>query len=1043
MNPAREPDVARVFVEGARTVPGAYRLEEMREVAAKVQEWKEKLADSHGRYVGEEISVYAASIHSDDLRKKLLQLGKHGARAFVSGVLHFRLDDGTLLRDHLSNLEERAATRNAVKCFLHHHEILRPPSVDNPLAEFNHACNATVLALWRQHEATFWQAEDVDLARLFVLNATLNSIDFEGVRVGRPALMSIAAENLIRRLFAAAGNAVFCSALGGETFLREFLERWVAGRKLKPTRLVYFAHKNGQLVVSLKCVEALLQRSPGLVTVLVPKGASYGTEATHHDLKCLLDEDEKSATPVFSRLSERLKRKRLLICEEGPRMEGLHPGCLSHELCYHLQRADVIFAEGQAYAEIRGWLKPTYVLFQVKGRVAEAIHGVSRAEGALACIRLGHGAIHFSHLERLHHRVVPGPARTAPGFHVFGQTTRDYVQAIRSDNYRQLLDRFFHQDEAALLRRLSEESTVTGRTMAEIVMGAEPLPPKDVVGFRQDPKNVPEVFAFGGGGGFAQVTLKALRRLGLSVAAGVPSTDDGGSTGRLQKLLDRKYGYVFGMGDAAAILEQQLSAVAKRMVLSYRIPEQTSQLVGTMVKLLLNESVRPATGSASLKNCPDFLSFVCEQLNFARTLEDHFLGPKGIPDFTVEGASVRNLAVLAALQRCGALKPASHGGGMNAQRAESAWFLLEEALGLRPRQGHSIQAIPVSYDRAMLWATYAKPVPSGEIKRLRIPPSALSKDLTTVWGQHYIDEILPTGPIVDFGVSRRTQARDMAGIHANGCYLQAMRAARLVIMGAGSLFGSQLSQLAMPGVLDVLLEDKARRRVLVVNHVCMNETLFYSLTDHIRAIERLAARILRRPIQIGDLFTDVIVPRTVAREIDVAMRTELTTHMGCCLPSGKAGFKRLTGSVFVDLKGRRVGRTSGLFKNRYLGYVLEHKEFAKQQRITDWELRVLSYLEQPPSLFNDRSESGRYRGPVYAVQSDFDYLLTHGIPARNIYEAESIGMIQKTLKAEGKPQVEEFPGLLPESLMGIFKILLQKATVPRNRPSLGQGATGD
>ena len=113
-------------------------------------------------------------------------------------------------------------------------------------------------------------------------------------------------------------------------------------------------------------------------------------------------------------------------------------------------------------------------------------------------------------------------------------------------------------------------------------------------------------------------------------------------------------------------------------------------------------------------------------------------------------------------------------------------------------------------------------------------------------------------------------------------YLELLRSSQLFVIGAGSLFGSQLAQLAVPGVIDELVRKDKIRKVLILNHVCMNETMFYSLTDHIRAIERLANEVAddstRRAcggsIRIGNLFTDIVVPRTVAREIDVAIAQE-------------------------------------------------------------------------------------------------------------------------------------------------------------------------
>ena len=130
--------------------------------------------------------------------------------------------------------------------------------------------------------------------------------------------------------------------------------------------------------------------------------------------------------------------------------------------------------------------------------------------------------------------------------------------------------------------------------------------------------------------------------------------------------------------------------------------------------------------------------------------------------------------------------------------------------------------------------------------------------------------------------------------------------------------------------------------------------------------------------------------------------------------------------AYVDANGNPMDQPGGIFLNRYVEYVCKHDDFRKRHQITDWELRVLGFLDQAPSLYKSRSEAGRYRGAVYALESDINYLIAQGIPPRHIYEVESIAMNTKILKAEGKPKLEEFPGLIPESLVGIFKILLAK-----------------
>ena len=77
-------------------------------------------------------------------------------------------------------------------------------------------------------------------------------------------------------------------------------------------------------------------------------------------------------------------------------------------------------------------------------------------------------------------------------------------------------------------------------------------------------------------------------------------------------------------------------------------------------------------------------------------------------------------------------------------------------------------------------------------------------------------------------------------------------------------------------------------------------------------------------------------------------------------------------------------------------------------------------------LYKDRSEKGRYRGALFATDKDIAYLIKQGIQLRNIHEVDSIGKNIKFIKSKGDTKFEHFPGLIPQSLMGIFQLALEK-----------------
>ena len=409
-------------------------------------------------------------------------------------------------------------------------------------------------------------------------------------------------------------------------------------------------------------------------------------------------------------------------------------------------------------------------------------------------------------------------------------------------------------------------------------------------------------------------------------------------------------------------------------------------------------------------------------MNLARVIDKSFRLGTDSEKLPVKGASVRNLNVIAAYELCDAL------GDDAVERTEAhraAIYVLEKALGITS----AITVLPVTYEQCELYLEYENPVPEDLARILGVPADSLRQNNRRLYGQRYIDNLSQEGARRTAGVvTNRNTATPRP--RANREYLTRLREAKLFIMGAGSLIGSQLAQLAVDGVVDTLLGRRDMRRILVVNHVKMDETRDMTLRDHIRLIETVAtenasAAVLderasgTRRVRISDLFTDIIVPRTVARELEAEMHA--------CQFSPTKG--ALDGPEFVELKGLTAERTIKILCNKYIAFLREHPEIQQQLGVTLRELEVLSYLDQPPTLYANRSEAGRYRGALFATDEDVRYLVEQGIQRRNIHEIDSIGENSKLVKSEGAPTFEFFPGLVPEALVGIIRIALERGAI--------------
>ncbi|HYU34486.1 MAG TPA: 2-phospho-L-lactate transferase CofD family protein [Thermoanaerobaculia bacterium] len=1010
-------EVDAIFELGTDEISGAYLIGNFRLQVAGDAYWGAKLLDPATRYVDNLLQTVAFGC-STEAREKLLDAAP-AARRFVAGVLNFPLENGSRFRDGLGNLTEIAVARKAVLIWLRKYAagFLSAEVLDNPTRSVAHEClkaGRTLLTTWSARSFTSDKERLKDLA---LLGLGASAVDFNNPQFQVRLAENAGPGSWILQFIEERTAESLCPELGADAFLDEFCDRYLASGQ--PVELAFLPGSAAQAYVSLALCQEMLRQNPSLRVSFIPKSGAPGNDLTLDDAQTAL---QMEAAGALADLAAYAKEQRFIVVPNGPAGHGLDPARLSSDTAAVLARATAIVAEGQAYAEIRGWKKPTYIAFRVHGRVAEAIHGVSRARGACGFVRLTPGVDHFEGFEAAVLREMTDATNGAT-IRAASQTTSEYVTAMLSQNFALVVNGLFQGDQSEACRQLRAEARRLARTFAEVVIGNAAKPPARLLVRNYYEQSEYTVFACGGGGGFNGVTLKALRLLGLPVAAGVPSTDDGGSTGELQLWFRHARGFVFGVGDMAAILQDSLDNKGKQAVLAYRFDHEPVDLAAGVLERIVTEMSQPTYEDSPIGTAIDFLSFTCDQLNLARIIDRSFRSDPGSQRLPVKGASIRNLALIAAYELCGCL------GEMETATGEarlSALYVLEKALGIRTR----LMVLPVTYDECMLYLEYETPVPSNLAQAFRVPSTHLQSDGRRLFGQRYIDKLPHDG--------RRRTAGVVAGIEAmerrpkvNPEYLARLRKAKLFIMGAGSLIGSQLAQLTIDGVAETLILRRDMRRILVLNHVKMDETRGMSLREHVKLIETIATESVTQEmldrispstkrLRIADLFTDVVIPRTVAREIEAEMAEHGFTWDPVMDDQPK--FIHL-GAIDGDrAPSRRI------LRNRYVEFIIQYPEVRERLGITLREIEVLSYMEQPHSLYAGRTEAGRYRGALFATDEDIRYLVEQGIQLRNIHEIDSIGENWKLLKSEGSPCFEFFPGLVPEALMGIIRIALERGS---------------
>lgn len=985
-----------LFEAGPKQQAGAYILAMLRNRFAGDPFWDAKYKDPEDRYVDNLLDAISYGLSEKErlsLRKKAPVIKK-----FVADVLELPLIDGKRFRDDLGNLVDIAVARSAVLTWLQNDsDLVSKKMLDNPTRNITARCLDAGERFFERCLKDM-PAKGIDkLNYLIKTGLKTSSTDFNNPVFREQLELKKDSRNPIFEIICEGNLQELSAELGGKKFLHDFYETYI---KYSPdVNISYLPGTAAQGPFSLFIAQEILRQNKNAKITFIPKTGNPGNDLSYGDTIRLLG---RLSQDHFRYLSECESDKRFVIQENGPMTHGLDPNGLHTSVAQALSEADVILAEGQAYAEIHGWKKPVYIAFRVNGRIAKAIHGNSVA-GHCGFVRLTPGINHFQMLDD-QKKSTSGSRRLAH------QTTSQYIKAILHENLDLISKKIFLGDLNSTINRVKEEAVRNEKTFADVIIGHASQQPDDraLKAFKE--RHYP-VFACGGGGGFGAVTLQALRKLGLPTVAGVPSTDDGGSTGELQRALRPVRGFVFGVGDLASIVENSLDNESKKAILSFRFPAEPTSLVQGVIDRIDSEL---RTSTSTLGAADDFLSFVCDQLNLARIIDTRFRKRKN-KVLSLRGASIRNLNVIAAFELCNALGDETN---IDDKKRMAALIVLEQALALP----QTLIALPVTFEEGSLYLDYSLPI-SGKLQE-KLPQGTFDEGKNRVYGQQHIDQLPHPGGRKMVGV----EGKDNRPPRASEEYLRLLREAELIIMGAGSLISSQLSQLAISGVVDVLIESQDKRRILVLNHVKMDETMDMSVKDHIQLIENVAQEMSTatvrnmtshggtKKLRISDVFTDIVVPRTVAREIENEMAAL----------SYEWQRPRPEEFEFVKIPASNGAVEKTIFCNRYVDFLQKYPKITKKYGITLRELEILSFLEQPTALYKGRSEKGRYRGALYATEADIAYLTKQGIQSRNIHEVDSIGKNLKIIKAEGETKFENFPGLIPQSLMGIFQLALEK-----------------
>lgn len=603
----------------------------------------------------------------------------------------------------------------------------------------------------------------------------------------------------------------------------------------------------------------------------------------------------------------------------------------------------------------------------------------------------------------------------------------------------------------------------------------------------------------GGGGGFINVTLQALRNMYNRVVASMPGTDNGGSTGKIQEVVKPFLGYIFGVGDTANVLVEtipQYLYTIKDEILSNRPKEYLDSAYETVYDLL-ERNIKELAKAESKAPVSDFYFFIANQLKVAQIIDESFIrlvdseGNKIMPKFSdIVGQSIRNLNFLAAYY---ATETFLEGGRLNLDNAEATMYLLEKMFGVEVNSAGYTKVHPVLsvYDAAISYAVYDHVLTDAErayiesklgdylqkypyaIQEIKGPDGKL---VTVVFGQQFIDQIMHSGEIIHFGIVSEVPDHNLEDIATldsldvrdslrapPGTIEEINNAEDIITIGAGSMYSSLLCQLTIPGVAEALAKRKEKGDipiVLVVNMSLVDETNKLTLHKYINMIieetgyDFITHVVVNAPGVIKSIEKKVGTPHEYMASLIRAEGVEKVGDLYKLPTSPIAGRdlyvkETLTGLYFVDKDGNSIFITpegelstdpgdegiltegdvtvGGIYLNAYTYYMLSHPELQTDLGLSnnDWknEMGMAGFLYMSEELYESRRERGRYRGALYATDSDIEYLESLDI---EVVEGKFIGWEKKTLKKVGEEVTyETFVGLKWEEIRAALERILR------------------
>lgn len=373
------------------------------------------------------------------LKKDIIEYGEDDLIIDASNIVKFRVDDKKRICDCITNQEYSDVFRKIIIFLLRGNNNETFPL----FTEFNHIGRQLSLKILEDtKEYNLYERLKQSISS-GLIGLDLKDDITKTSQLGEEGIIAIkSCSTNEERLFAAKIQLEkkVMQSMGIDAW-EEYKEEVLDNKK--HMFLVWMTDDYIPTIFEMKFIEEQLKYKQDLTILLVPRRGFFGNDADYTDIISLLNE------PLFDTLRIFYLQKRFLITEYGMDLGAFNGLRITKQLFYYIEKSDVLVISGaRSFEMAQGLNKNVYFSgIAVCRKYTESVTGINMESGSSVFLK------QIKKLPAFYNFRARGWRRLNSGgtsFPVAEYTAKEYLQAIRSSKYKNILLKFDYDEDVAV-----------------------------------------------------------------------------------------------------------------------------------------------------------------------------------------------------------------------------------------------------------------------------------------------------------------------------------------------------------------------------------------------------------------------------------------------------------------------------------------------------------------------------------------------------------------------------------------------------------------